>query len=154
MLTVYLAGPITGKSYGQATGWRNYVTQRLENEGKDHIRCLDPMRIKDHLADLNVIDGPIDHPIFDRSAVVGRDLWDVQRSKVVLFNLLGATEVSIGTMVELGAASVSGALKIVVMEKPTVGYTPGNPHFHDFVKELADFWVEDLETAIEIVEAL
>ena len=36
--------------------------------------------------------------------IVTRDRWDVAKADVVLMNLVGATQVSIGTMVELGWA--------------------------------------------------
>src|SRR5688572_20386966 len=55
-LTVYLAGPITGLSYGGATQWRDSVVDQLARRAP-HIRCLDPMRAKQHLSQMESI-GP------------------------------------------------------------------------------------------------
>lgn len=152
-LTVYLAGPITGLSYGGATGWRHQVVGELA-ERAPHIRCIDPMRAKQHLAAVEAI-GPFGHEggLLDGHAVVQRDLWDVARSDVLLMNLAGSKAASIGCMVELGWAKAHRRFSIVVLPHDERG-PGGNPHDHLFVHEVASALVPDLWAAISILESM
>jgi nucleoside 2-deoxyribosyltransferase len=154
---VYLAGPITGLSYDEAVSWRHEVISRLGMTAP-HVRCLDPMRAKQHLADLSEI-GAFGHPggLLGEHAVVTRDLWDVKRCDVVLMNLSGATAASIGCMVELGWAHAHGKFTVVVLpETERTGRVgaPGNPHDHLFVQELASAVVPSVDAAIAILETI
>lgn len=106
MKTVYLAGPISGLSYGACTDWREGVKADFAKAG---ITGLSPMRAKEYLASIASISsdgleyahmGPMSLP----RGVMTRDRFDTQRCDVVLLNLLGATRVSIGSMIEIGWA--------------------------------------------------
>ncbi len=44
---VYLAGPITGASYGECTDWRQYVQDQLNDNW--NVAGMSPMRHKDYL---------------------------------------------------------------------------------------------------------
>jgi nucleoside 2-deoxyribosyltransferase len=155
-LLVYLAGPITGLSYADALDWRAQVRERLASTAP-HVRCIDPMRAKQHLASVEKI-GPHGHSgaLLDSHAVVARDLWDVDRSDVILMNLSGAREVSVGSMVELGRATVRGKFVIVVLPAEETGSESEhrNPHDHLFVHELASTVVKGLEDALTLVESM
>jgi len=153
-LLIYLAGPITGLSYGEALDWRAEVRERLAASAP-HIECIDPMRTKQHLAAVDTI-GPHGHAgaLLDSHAVVARDLWDVDRCDVVLMNLSGASEVSIGSMVELGRASVRGKFVIVVLPPADPASEHPNPHDHLFVHELASTLVKDLDDALAVIESM
>jgi nucleoside 2-deoxyribosyltransferase len=155
-LLVYLAGPITGLRYEDALDWRTEVRERLLSSAP-HVQCIDPMRAKKHLSGIEKI-GPHGHAgaLLSSHAVVARDLWDVDRSDVVLMNLSGAEEVSIGSMVELGRASVRNKFVIVVLPAeeadPELGHR--NPHDHLFVHELASMVVNGLDEALAVIESM
>lgn len=143
--TVYLAGPITGLSYGGSTEWRGNVIAEL---ARHDISGVSPMRGKDYLAGRTSIDDEYDEFILSTSrAVVTRDRWDCQRSDVVLVNLLGAQRVSIGTVIELGWADSARRPIIIAMDSD-------NPHDHAMVRELAGFLVPTLDAAVSTAVVL
>lgn len=143
----YLAGPITGLTYGECTDWREHAVNVLEAEG---IEALSPMRGKHFI--LKRIGGEErlgqtyeDSPMSTQKGIVARDRFDVMRSDVVIFNFLGATERSIGSCVELGWCDAFRKVAIVVIEKN------GNCHDHAFVREIAGYRVDSLDEALELV---
>lgn len=145
---VYLAGPILSKDYEGAVNWRKEVIGELAKHG---IKGLSPMRAKEFLqrssGQLNS-EHMATHPLTTDDGITARDRWDVERSGLVLFNLLGAERVSIGTMVEYGWADAFRKPKILTMEKA------GNPHEHQMVRSLSDYRVESLKDSLEIVKGL
>ncbi len=158
--SVYLAGPITGDTYEEARyGWRQEFEDMIYKynvilDPVDRIKCVSPMRGKEHLLDAG--DGALsaqadsyDVAISTNKAIVTRDYNDVTRTGCMLANLLGVSKVSIGTMVEFGFAHANRKPIIMVMEKDGL-----NPHDHGFVTEIAGYWVETLEEAAFIVQHL
>ena len=110
---VYLAGPIDGCTYEGCTGWREYATKQLAEDG---IIGLSPMRAKEFLkSHPKLVDGIYDHPLTMDSGFTTRDMWDVRRCDAILFNLLNAEKVSIGTMIEYGWASAFNKPMITVI---------------------------------------
>ena len=148
-ILLYLAGPMTGHTFDEVIGWRDYVRQHLTTAAP-HVRCLDPMRAKDHFQDAGRI-GPEHYHrgMLEPRAIVARDFWDLRRADVMMLNLTGADVPSIGCMVELGFAHANSCLTVVILE-------PGdrNPHDHLFVHALASAVVHSLDDAIAVVEAL
>src|SRR3989344_6684140 len=133
MKLVYLAGGIDGHSYDSCNGWREYAIQELALKG---ITGLSPMRSKDFLRNYTeIVDGVSQHVLASDSGITARDMWDVRRSDAVLFNLLEAKKVSIGTMIEYGWASSFDKPIITLMEKQ------GNIHEHAMVRRLSDYRV-------------
>lgn len=144
---LYLAGPMAGLTYDEAGDWRLYVASRMPH----YIKCLSPLRGKDFLAKHeSITTGQYTfHPLATDKGLTRRDLFDVNRSRVVLMNLLGAKSVSIGTMIELGAIKFqTGKLVVVAMEPE------GNLHDHPMVRESADYVVNTLDEAIDIVRII
>ncbi len=139
---IYLAGPISGLTYKEATDWRKYAESWLS----DVFQVLDPLRGKEYLRNETDLaaNGYPDKPLSTGKAIVGRDRNDVKTSAVVLMNMLGAKIVSTGTVLELGWADVYETPVVLVME-PT-----GNVHEHAMVRELAAFHTGDLNTGIDI----
>jgi nucleoside 2-deoxyribosyltransferase len=136
---VYLAGPVAGCSYAEATDWRRDVADVLEDVG---YTVLSPMRGKDFLKGCPAL-SPLCEPDFLLSsphAVVARDANDVARCDVMLVNLLGAESVSIGSMMEMAWAWWLRKYIIVVMG-------PENPHQHGFVRQCASLVVESMADA-------
>ena len=143
---VYLAGPIDGHTYDSCTNWREYAIKEL---AVNKITGISPMRAKDFLKHHpEIIDGVSQHVLASDAGITARDMWDVRRSDAVLFNLLEAKKVSIGTMIEYGWASSFDKPIITLMEKQ------GNIHEHAMVRRLSDYRVENLEEGLAVVRAL
>jgi len=151
MRKVYLSGPISGLTYDQGNSWRDLVTQHLESE---HIHCLNPMRSHEFLRHFGVIE---DKHAQDNEALgflvsdefIGvRDAWDTMKSDVCFVNLLGATRISIGTVLEIGMAHAARVPIVLVMEKS------GNPHDHAMVRNYASLRYDRLAHAILATRAL
>ncbi len=140
--TVYLAGPIKGLLYDVATTWREEFKRALD----PRITALSPMRGKEYLLGTQPIaDAYSEHVLSTGKAIVSRDSFDVRRADVLVVNLLGAAQVSIGTMFELAWAHQQHTPIVLVME-------PGNVHDHAFVREVATFRMDTLEQARAVAE--
>jgi nucleoside 2-deoxyribosyltransferase len=150
---VYLAGPIGGLTYDEATKWRDHVTNEL---GRFGIKCLSPLRAAIHLRHADGLLGdceiqagtkPAVEAMSTPKGVVTRDKFDATHCDVLLVNLLEAKKVSIGTCVEIGWANALNIPIIVVMEADNI-------HSHAFVRESASFITESLSDSVYIVKAI
>ena len=106
--SVYLAGPIGGGTIEQAIEWRDEAAYNLAAAG---IVAISPLRAKRAILrsqfsyhDPLPMKGIEGHPLTSDKGITTRDRDDVMRSNLILMNLLGATRVSIGTMIEAGWA--------------------------------------------------
>lgn len=146
--TVYLSGPISGLDYKGCTDWRDAARRSLAFADIDGVS---PMRGKEFLRDCGKIEDKtqevLEHAMSQDAAIVTRDRWDTARCDFMLCNLLGATRVSIGTMVELGWADAARVPVVLVMEPS------GNPHEHAFVRQLCGYRVETLDEALDLLAA-
>lgn len=145
MNLVYLAGPITGCTYGDCTDWRGLVSQALECGS---TKCLSPMRGKDYLAQETSLGNNYPHPLSCPRGIMTRDHWDATRCTVLFVNLLRATRVSIGTVMEIAWSWDNGIPVVVVIERE------GNPHDHAMIQEAIGFRVETLDDGIQVVKAI
>jgi nucleoside 2-deoxyribosyltransferase len=149
--TVYLAGPIRGLNYDSATQWRELAKAALAEQGIDG---MSPMRAKSYLAkEADVGGGKLadsysQFPLSTMKAIVTRDRKDCMRSDMVIMNLLGATTVSIGSVMEVAWADAARVPVVLVMEKT------GNLHEHGMIRETCGFHVETIEEAIRVVCAV
>lgn len=148
--SVYLAGPITGKSYDEATDWRAVAKDRL---GQSGIEALNPMRGKEYLSHIKefTADGDKYKPFSVMSSnrgIMTRDHYDATNCDVLLVNLLGADRPSIGTCMEI-AWAWENSIPIVAVMEPT-----GNPHEHGMILEAIGFRVETLEEAFHIIRMI
>lgn len=158
MLQIYLAGPITGCTYRGCTNWReafkDMLRENMAGEGwnPDGVRCLSPMRAKEYLDQVGVINK--DYPSVDfgplscSRGIMTRDFFDCTRADILVVNLLGATIVSIGTVMEIAWAYQNRTPTIVVMEKEN------NLHEHPMIWEAIGFRVESLEQAAHTAAAV
>jgi len=144
-MLIYLAGPITGKSFDEVMNRYREKTAILTDFG---YYVLSPMTAKGGLKGVSAFTstgnaGPVanDHSIFER------DRWMVTQAEVVLADLSNAHAVSIGTMMELAWASYLGKHTVLVMGD-------GNVHDHAFVKEAADVRFPTLEDAYDYLKEL
>lgn len=141
MYHVYLAGPISGLSYESCTDWRQQFAQLLMFE-KD-VRCLSPMRGKEYLAREERVQHCYPEKVLScERGIMTRDFFDAQRSDLVVAHLLGATAVSVGTVMEIAWAYQARTPVIAIMEPS------GNPHDHPMVREAIGFRVETLRDAV------
>lgn len=140
---VYLAGPITGRTFDEAIDWRRNFDADVWGFDSGW-ECLSPMRGKEAFR----IRGPLPSTFDEGRAAVLRDLYDIRRCDAVLVNLVGADRVSIGSMCELGYANALGKFIIVARShSDTV-------HEHVFVAELASQIVPTLANAIDVLAGL
>lgn len=145
MYTVYLAGPITGLTYDGATDWREAVIKSFPA----HIKGLSPMRGKQYLGNSKepIKDSYSEFVMSTPKAIVTRDRFDATRCDVLLVNLLGATKVSIGTVMEIAWADAHRIPIVIAMEK-------NNPHDHSMIVQVAGYIVDTLEEATTVVERI
>jgi nucleoside 2-deoxyribosyltransferase len=139
---VYLAGPISGMTGGEAVIWRIAAKQLLAHYG---VEALSPMRDVLALMGKGVVKkhGPGNHPLTTDRGIIARDRFDVYRADVILANLVGAKSVSIGTVMEVSWAHARGIPVVAAME-------PGNIHEHGMLDAVVDFRTDDLQAALEV----
>jgi nucleoside 2-deoxyribosyltransferase len=142
---VYLAGPIKGLSFGDATDWRGAVARWLAPE----IAAYSPMRSKDHLDTGERLGDFYDNDILaNPRAIVARDHNDCRNADLVIAYLSGAEAVSVGTMFEL-AWCHAYRVPLVVVDDGSTG-----THRHPFVHEAADWFVMNLEQAVYVARSV
>ncbi len=142
-MQVYLSGPITGLTPGEASDWRDHATGRLVGEGNFVVR--DPLRGTARSFSKRkkfVSRNYPDVPGMSGRAFVMRDYHDVENSEATLCNLLGAKIVSIGSVCEIAWAMSQRKILVIVMEEK------GNVHDHEFLKECGLVF-HDLDVAID-----
>lgn len=147
---VYLAGPITGMSLAGANGWRQTAKEYLAAFG---ISALDPLRGKDYL---NSIVGKYGvyakeystHPMSTAHGITHRDRWDATRCDLmfVYFPKKVAT-VSIGTVMEIAWASLSGVYILAVMDEENI-------HNHGMLTESCSLVLPSFEEALELIPVI
>jgi nucleoside 2-deoxyribosyltransferase len=149
---VYLAGPITGLSYGEARhGWREEMKTLLA----PGIEAFSPMRGKDHLKHLDKITGDAksvyaSNPMTTGRGITGRDRFDVMTCDVMVAYFLGAEKASVGTCIEFGWADAFRKPVVRIMETDSAK----NPHDHLIMNEIATYDVQNLEDAARLVNLL
>jgi hypothetical protein len=151
MKTVYLYGPITGKTFAGCTDWRNWMIEELKPHG---IAGISPLRFKDYLANLAEISGHgreyAEMSVLSTpDAVLARDKFDVHRVDMLAGNFLDADRVSIGSMME--QAWAHAAHKPVAAAVPA---TPNHPHDHMFFNRTVGFPVHSLEALRDVIIAV
>lgn len=147
MSRVYLCGPITGLSYGEArNGWRKVVGEKIAPT----IEVLSPMRQEGHLSEIQEIaHKPYEYnPLSSSRGIVSKDYLDVKRSDIVIANFLGAKAISVGSVMEIAWAWAMRKDVILVIE------AEGNPHDRFFLTEQCPYRVETVEEAAAMANAL
>jgi nucleoside 2-deoxyribosyltransferase len=146
-MKIYLAGPISGKSYSEVVDLYKDKSAILRSMG---YKVLCPMTGKTHLR--NELEfrahGLDSHPVSTNHAIFERDKWMVSTADLILADLSNSEDrVSIGTMMELAWASMLGKHSIVVMPEKNV-------HRHAFVLEAADLVFTNIFQAYGYLEEL
>ena len=148
MSKVYLSGPITGLTYGEARyTWREEFAKKAPG-----IRVLSPMRHEGHLAEMRnnpiypntVPEGLFSHP----KMIVTKDFLDIDACTIMIVNFLGAKAVSQGTLVEMGYAKAKGKTIITIQDDfDTIHTSP-------FIEVLSDIVVPSIDDAIAVTSSL
>lgn len=145
---VYLAGPIKGKTYNEATDWRAYAMAVLADRG--HVG-VSPMRGKEDLKDRGRLfgtrsDGSYpEQPLSTTQGLFRRDIFDVDRCGAILANLEGATQLSIGTCMEIQRGYDLNKYVVTVLEE-------GSVHDHAFVHQASSLVVPTLDQALHYLD--
>jgi nucleoside 2-deoxyribosyltransferase len=145
MTRVYLAGPISGLTYTQATEWREWAKTMLAEYGMEGLSPFDQ-----HNAPVDK-DQPLDAWFeeqigMDTLSVVQGDLNMVDKSTVLLMNLSDANRASLGSMAELGYAYAKGKYIVTVSDEVH--------HNHPFVTHLSHTIVPTLPHAFRALQRL
>jgi nucleoside 2-deoxyribosyltransferase len=145
---IYLAGPITGLSYGEARhGWREEFAGMMN----EHIFTASPMRGKEELSGVKCLTGDPDafkgSNIALPKSIVCRDRNDVYTCDVMVACFLGSERVSIGTCIEFGWADAFRKPIVMIAEDD-------DPHRHLMVDTMAGYILGSLEDAAVIVNHL
>lgn len=141
---VYLAGPITGLAYDNAVDWRAYVIDRFPK----NIIGVSPLRGKEYLSKEKDLKWHYpEHPLSTEDGIMTRDFFDVGRADALLVNFLGATRVSIGTVMEIAWAHMYRKPVVVVMEED-------NLHQHPMLRKASSLIVPSLDDGIELIDRL
>jgi nucleoside 2-deoxyribosyltransferase len=107
------------------------------------------MRKKEYLGqETNIGDHYPDTVLSCQRGITTRDRWDAMRCDALFVNLLGATRVSIGTVMEIAWADAKRIPIVLVMEKE------GNLHDHAMLREVVGFRVENLDDGVRVIEAM
>lgn len=145
MKKVYLAGPISGLTYDSAQDWRDEFSAMVD---RSKIECFSPLRGKQYLRNRGPLEGSYsESPLSTDMGITTRDRFDCMGADLVVFNLLGAERISVGTMIELGWADAARRPAILIMED-------GNPHDHPMVRMTTQFRVANLQDAAKLVNII
>lgn len=141
---VYLAGPIKGLTFAEATQWRRDAATLLAPLG---ILTINPVE-----QDLEVYqDIPLgcsaEGLMSTPRAIVAKDRHYVQQADAVLACFHGCRQISIGTCVEFGWADAYRKPIVTIMGE-------ANLHDHSFVRELSGWVVPSLDQAVTVLHQL
>lgn len=141
---VYLIGPITGTTWGEATDWRDFSSSKFP----PHIIGLSPLRAKQYLVNESKIkDSYEEHALSSKRGIYVRDRNDCMRCDGMLALMLGAQKVSIGSVMEIAWGHSRGIPVVIVMEE-------NNIHQHAMLCEGTSIVVPTLEEGIRTITAL
>jgi len=143
----YLAGPISGVSYDEASDWREYVSYHAA----PGIVGVSPMRLKNYLEGVKSIDDSYpDDVAATTKAIKSRDHYDCTHCDILFVFLpkyLNDRRPSIGTILEMGWASENNVPIILVTDDER--YIN-----HPLISETADYLVEGLDDGIVLLNGI
>lgn len=142
---IYLAGPMAGLTIDEANKWRQYLANSYGGLFEFVNPCRDKEELRKHGAMTQF--GYDDAFMCGNHAVFSRDTHDVLSCDGVLINFLGARQVSVGTIFEMGLAWGSRKPIVSVLEE-------GNPYDHIFTREASVECVSSVERGIQVVRSL
>jgi nucleoside 2-deoxyribosyltransferase len=141
--TVYLGGPITGLTWDDAAAWRSHAAHELFRSG---WKYLDPMRGEAEQFGFTSTD-ILPSTFAGDGEAHARDLFDIDRATVGLFNFTGSERASLGSACEIGYAYARGLYIVSVVPE-------GNVHDHLFVNGLSGAVRSSLDDALGLLRGL
>lgn len=139
---VYGCGPISGCSYEECVDWRDATERRFAEHG---VLFASPMRNKSYLRTMDSMpDQAKENLLSTARGIMTRDFYDCCRCDLLFANLLGATRVSIGSVMEIAWCWQRRIPVVLIMEKE------GNLHQHAMIEQATGFWTDDLNHGIDI----
>ncbi len=132
-LKVYTAGPMTGLPLEAQVNWRTQIENYF-----GYGEVLSPTRP-------TVLST-------DEIGCFNRDLWDIQNSTCLLFNLLQPVEqISLGTISEMTVGHMLNKPMIFMIDPATSHKLYVN---HPFMKGFKALWVTNLTDAISLIDEI
>lgn len=155
---VYLAGPISNCSYNECTDWRDEVNDNLPPEivgmspmrGKTYLEAVEKIAVhteKENELNTNSKVYHLRKILSSSRGIITRDYNDCTTADALIVYLLGATKVSIGTMMEIAWAYAMRIPVIAIME-------PDNIHDHPMVNECIGYRCTSIADAVDLVTML
>jgi nucleoside 2-deoxyribosyltransferase len=141
MQVVYLAGPISGLKYEEATQWRHYSKIMLRP-----CETVSPLRGADTQPEKYF--NPNGERWTSMKAIFNRDHYDVMNCDALLINFIGAKTVSKGTLMEIAWAHAYRKPMVMAIEGPS------NPNWDVFIMEAVPFVEHTLDDAIQTIRLL
>ena len=145
-MKIYCVKPISGETGLAVFNYYDRIRKTLMDigyhvltplYGKGELRT--ELEFKSHGYDNN--------PLTTNHAIFGRDKFFVQQSDILFANFLGASRVSIGSIMEIAIGHMLGKQIVIVMEKDNI-------HMHCFVLEAATIIFETEESAIKYLREI
>lgn len=151
-MLVYACGPIGGLSFDEASDWRDELKMILAIQCPEG-RVLSPLRGREELRKIEKLQVRTGgyftgKPICTPRGAALRDELDVRRADIIFANLLGAKQISIGSVAEIGMARALGKVTIILMEADNI-------HRHFLLEEWSGYviasWEEGVELLIQLI---
>jgi nucleoside 2-deoxyribosyltransferase len=143
MTKVYLAGPVSGLSWKEATLWRKEVTKHLWQDWG--IEAIDPLEGKAHLQFEKAIPLTTEHVRDQAPAILDAALYNVMRADMLLVHFNEGSTVSIGTVMEIAWARYLHKPVVVVSD------SVNNVHNHPMITASVTAVVSSLTEALAII---
>lgn len=149
MITIYLAGKMSGITLNEAQQWRDDIIRKFRS-AENYVFFFDPtdgleLYIKDGDEKLTVLGPHLPQHLYGPMECFHRDLYMVDESDIVLANLNGDHWQSLGTIFEIGYAYAKGK-RVIVIAGPD-DYAAKHP----FITSHATI-VKDIHEAEELIE--
>ena len=138
---IYLAGSMSGCTYGEVVGWRKLAAERIAD---NDIDVLIPEIYSVQPGEMYTPHGEGGYFSTQRG-IVTNDRRSVSVCDAIIMNLSAAKKVSIGSCVEFGWADAYRKPVITIMPHPDC-----NPHDHAFIWELSSYVVYTLDDALDV----
>lgn len=144
---VYLAGQMGGLTFEEANHWRKHVAYQLDKASDGRIECYSPMRGKMTLFDKQGVmsSGAYDdNPLTTARGIMTRDYTDCAKADLIFANFIGCTQISMGTVMEMGFAYAHRVPVVAVINK-------NNVHAgHCMMEEAFTFKVKSLLEGVDV----
>lgn len=137
MRTVYLAGPITGCTKGEANDWRDYASRALREA---EIKGISPLRCEPLIGE-RYEPNSADPKFGTARAIASKNFFDVGACDMILVFM---PTLSSGTLIEMGAGKMVHKPIVLVSEAPEVLN-------HPVINATAGWVLPTLDDGIEVV---